>query len=92
MLPFAWASVRHQLEALGVPGTPRRRDGRLETSDNGNALVDCRVGPLADPAGLDRALHAIPGLLETGLFLDLRATIVIERDRDLEIRAPGGDA
>jgi len=87
VLPFAWGSVRHRLESLGFPGTPR-----LERSDNGNALVDCAVGPLADPAGLDRALHAIPGLLETGLFLDLRATIVIERGDDLEIRSPGGDA
>lgn len=86
VLPFAWGSVRHRLEALGIPGKPR-----LERSDNGNTLVDCAVGPLADPAGLDRALHAIPGLLETGLFLDLRATIVIERGDDLEIRAPGGD-
>jgi ribose 5-phosphate isomerase A len=92
VLPFAWGSVRHRLEALGVPGTQRQRDGRLATSDNGNALVDCRVGPLSDPAGLDRALRAIPGLLETGLFLDLRATIAIERGSDVEIRAPGGAA
>ena len=92
VLPFAWASVRRRLEALGVPGTPRVRDGRLQTSDNGNALVDCEVGPLSDPAGLDRALHAIPGLLETGLFLDLRATIVVEREREVEVRAPEGDA
>jgi ribose 5-phosphate isomerase A len=60
VLPFAWASVRHRLEALGVPGAPRLRDGRFETSDNGNALVDCRVRPLADPAELDRALRS-PG-------------------------------
>jgi ribose 5-phosphate isomerase A len=89
VLPFAWGSVRRRLEALGIPGTPRLRDGRMQTSDNGNALVDCRVDPLADPAGLDRALRAIPGLLETGLFLGLRATIVVEREGGLEIRAPG---
>lgn len=92
VLPFAWASVRRRLEALGVPGTPRRREGRVETSDNGNTLVDCEIAPLSDPAGLERALHAIPGVLETGLFLDLRATIVIERGGDVEIRAPGGDS
>ncbi len=88
VLPFALASVRRRLEALGVPGTPRRRDGRLLSSDNGNVLVDCEVGPLSDAAELDRALHAIPGLLETGLFLDLGATIAIERADGVEIRTP----
>jgi ribose 5-phosphate isomerase A len=87
VLPFAWGAVRRRLEKLGVPAVAR--PGK---SDNGNALADCRVGPLADPAGLDRALHAIPGLLETGLFLGLRATIAIEREDGVEIRAPGGDA
>lgn len=87
VLPFAWASVRRRLEDLGIPGTPRP-----QPSDNGNALVDCKVGQLADPAGLDRALHAIPGLLETGLFLDLRATIAIEHAERVEIRTPRGDA
>jgi ribose 5-phosphate isomerase A len=92
VLPFAWGSVRRRLAALGAPGAPRAHDGRTQMSDNGNLLVDCAVAPLADPAGLDRALHAIPGLLETGLFLDVRATIAIERPDGLEIRAPRGDA
>lgn len=86
VLPFAWASVRRRLEALGVPGAPRLRDGRPQRSDNGNLLVDGAIGPLSDAAGLERALRAIPGLLETGLFLDLRATIVVERGDELEIR------
>jgi ribose 5-phosphate isomerase A len=87
VLPFAWGAVRHRLESLGMPAVPRS-----EQSDNGNALADCKVGPLADPAALERALRAIPGLLETGLFLDLRATIAVERERGVEIRGPGGEA
>jgi ribose 5-phosphate isomerase A len=88
VLPFALASVRRRLEQLGVPGTPRKQGEHPQLSDNGNVLVDCRIGPLADPWELDRALHAIPGLLETGLFLDLAATIAIERPRGVEIRIP----
>jgi ribose 5-phosphate isomerase A len=89
VLPFALASVRRRLALLGVPGTPRMRDAAWLTSDNANLLLDCVVGPLSDPAGLDRALHAIPGLLETGLFLDLPATIAIEQTQGLEIRNAG---
>ena len=90
VLPLALASVRRRLERLGVDGAPREREGSLLLSDNGNLLVDCRVGPLSDPSELDRALHAIPGLLETGLFLDLGATIAIERPDGAEIRVPRG--
>lgn len=88
VLPFALASVRRWLEELGVPGAPRQRDGRLLMSDNENALVDCEIGPLSDPAELDRVLHAIPGLLETGLFLDLGATIAIEQPDGVALRTP----
>jgi len=79
--PFAWGTVRARLAQLRVPGTPRARP-----SDNGNLLVDCAIGPLADASALDRALHAIPGLVETGLFLDLGATIAIARAEGVEIR------
>ena len=88
VLPFAWGSVRRRLEALGIRAAPRSHEGRVQASDNGNWLVDCEVGPLSDPAGLDRLLHAIPGLLETGLFLDLRAAIAVERPDWLEVRTP----
>ena len=88
VLPFALAPVGRRLEQMGIPGTLRLRGDRPQSSDNGNYLVDCRIGPLSDPSELDRALHAIPGLLETGLFLDLDATIAIEQPSGVEILAP----
>jgi ribose 5-phosphate isomerase A len=86
VLPFALGSVLGRLEQLGVAGTLRRAGDRPQLSDNGNFLIDCRIGMLSDASGLDRALHAIPGLLETGLFLDFDATIAIERPEGVEIR------
>ena len=87
VLPFALAPVRRRLEQLGI-SSALREDGGGPQSDNGNLLVDCKIGPLADPGELDRTLHAIPGVLETGLFLDLRAVIAVERDDGVEIRTP----
>ncbi|HKA16626.1 MAG TPA: ribose-5-phosphate isomerase RpiA [Myxococcota bacterium] len=86
VLPFALAPVRRRLAELGVPGTVRLREDLPQASDNGNLLVDCSIGPLADPDELDRILHAIPGLLETGLFLECRAEIAVERADGVEIR------
>lgn len=88
VLPFALAPVRRRLEQLGIPSAVRGQGGRPQWSDNGNLLVDCKIGPLSDPAELDHALHAIPGVLETGLFLDLRAVIAVEQSDGVEIRAP----
>ena len=38
-------------------------------TDNGNVIVDLAVDPIADPAGFEAALHTIPGVLATGLFV-----------------------
>jgi ribose 5-phosphate isomerase A len=72
--PFAEAAVRGRLARLGIRAAPREH-----ASDNGNLLIDCAVAPLADPRALERALRAIPGVIETGLFLDLDAVIAIDR-------------
>jgi len=88
VLPFALAPVRRRLEQLGLPSALRQQDGRPQSSDNGNFLVDCQIGALSDPHELDRALHAIPGLLETGLFLDFRPTIAIEGADGMTVRTP----
>jgi ribose 5-phosphate isomerase A len=88
VLPFATTPVRRRLEQLGVASSVREADGTPVSSDNGNVLVDCRIGPLAEPWELERTLHAIPGVLETGLFLDRRALIAIERHDGVEIQNP----
>jgi len=64
VLPFSRAYVSGAIRCLG--GDPVVRPA---PSDQGNLLVDCAFGPIADPAGLARTLDAIPGLLGHGLFL-----------------------
>ena len=64
VLPFARAFVAERLAALGAAVTVR--DG---VTDNGNIVLDARFGAIADPAGLARAIDAVPGALGHGLFL-----------------------
>jgi ribose 5-phosphate isomerase A len=45
-------------------------------TDSGNYINDVATGPMADPGAVDRSLRAIPGVVETGLFLG-RADVVI---------------
>lgn len=53
----------------------RMQGGLPFVTDNGNYLVDLTVPPIEDPAALDRELRAIPGVVETGLFVG-RADVV----------------
>jgi len=75
VLPFAHGTTRAHLERLGVP-VLRVRDGRAVTTDAGNLIFDLNAGAIDDPGALDRAIRAIPGVVETGLFVG-RADVVL---------------
>jgi len=77
VIPFAVGPCRRRLEALGYPAEVRTADGTPVVSDNGNRVLDCRVGPIADPAALDATLRAIPGVVGTGLFIGMNPTVLV---------------
>ena len=86
VLPFARAFVAERLAALGAAVTVR--DG---VTDNGNIVLDARFGAIADPAGLARAIDAVPGALGHGLFLsEVDAAYVA--DAGVVTRLERGDA
>ena len=73
--PFSWAltvtALRRTLAANGFDGAPlelRAREGASVKTDGGNLIIDCKLGRIEDPASLEKALAAIPGILESGLF------------------------
>jgi ribose 5-phosphate isomerase A len=78
VLPYGW---RFTLAAVGrtIGGEVRVREegGAPQRSDNGNYLADGRIGTLTDPSGLDRALQAIPGVIETGLFVGFADLVIV---------------
>jgi ribose 5-phosphate isomerase A len=80
VLPFAYLATRTHLAKHGAP-TLRIRDGAPVRTDAGNLIYDVACGPIADPGALDGALRAIPGVVETGLFVR-RADVVIVAGAD----------
>jgi ribose 5-phosphate isomerase A len=68
VLSFAHPMTASHLARLGSPAL-RMRDGQILRTDAGNVIYDLRVAPIDAPAELDRALKAIPGVVETGLFV-----------------------
>jgi ribose 5-phosphate isomerase A len=87
VLAFALPVVRGKLEELGIASAPMTRpDGQIALSDNGNPVLAGRVGPIADPAALERQLAAIPGVVGTGLFVGLADTVIVQDGTAVEVR------
>ncbi len=80
--PMALPLVRRRLEALGLVATLRAdADGGDYVTDNGWRVLDVAIGPLPDPRRLEQVLRAIPGVVDTGLFLGT-ADLVLVGDPD----------
>jgi len=86
VVPFGLPLCRQRLTELGCPPTPRLANGRLLVTDNGNHILDCKVSAISDPAKLEQEFLSIPGLVGTGLFLQMADTVLIKNGENVEIK------
>ena len=77
VVPFALPLCVRRLRDLGFDPVPFEKDGKLSLSDNGNAILDCGLKPIARPADLEASIRAIPGVVGTGLFLGMAHVVLI---------------
>jgi ribose 5-phosphate isomerase A len=68
VLAFAHPMTARHLARFGQP-VLRVKNGAPVKTDAGNVLYDVRTGPIASPPDLDRDIRALPGVVETGLFI-----------------------
>lgn len=87
VVPFAAPLCLERLRLLGCPGTLVTTDGRPVTTDNGNFAIDCAVGEIADAERLQRVLRSIPGVVDTGLFLQAAHVVLVGDDRTFVLGA-----
>ena len=67
-------AVRDVMDAHGAQGgLALRRDasGKAVMTDGGHVVLDASFGRISNAKAVSDALHAIPGVVEHGLFLDL---------------------
>jgi ribose 5-phosphate isomerase A len=89
VVPFAVPFCTRRLTELGHPPVVRRKDGKPFVTDNGNLILDAAVRSITDPAGLDRTLLAIPGVVGTGLFVGMAHAVLVWQDgRARTLRRP----
>jgi len=78
-LPFALTPAMLRIQEAG--GKPVLREGRGKVgpvvTDNGNFILDVDFGPITEPKELSLKLKSIPGVIETGLFIELADTVYL---------------
>ena len=77
--------------ALGLDGTlTLRANERAELfeTDGGHAIIDASFGRIPDPEALHAALIAIPGVVETGLFLNLCTMAIVADEAGITVMRP----
>lgn len=74
---FGWTSVKEWISKLGCIPNLRKVEGSPYLTDNQNYLLECEFKGIDDPHDLDRRLHSLPGVVETGLFLDMACRAII---------------
>jgi ribose 5-phosphate isomerase A len=72
ILPLAAALIKTRIKQL--MGKPILREGKGKVgpvvTDNGNFIFDVDFGSIPNPKELHRTLKLLPGVVETGLFID----------------------
>jgi ribose 5-phosphate isomerase A len=86
VLPFCWRMTAGLLGALGCDCELRRGGEAPFETDNGNYILDCQFDPIADPAPLERAIKQLPGVVESGLFVEIADTVIIASPDGIEER------
>jgi len=74
---FGWQTTLDRLVAVGCAPELRRAGGEPVTTDGGNLIADCALPEIPDPAALEARLSAVVGVVETGLFIGMAATVVV---------------
>lgn len=80
IIPFAWETTLERLDRLAPCARLRQRDGRPYVTDDGLYIVDLDCESIEDPEAVDAALQSLPGVVETGLFLNIATQVVIGHD------------
>jgi ribose 5-phosphate isomerase A len=85
VIPFARPLCERRLAELGCRPVVFKTDGGVFVTDNGNHILDCEVGPIADAARLEADIRAIPGVVGTGLFLGMADTVLVGDRSDFRL-------
>jgi ribose 5-phosphate isomerase A len=78
IIPFGWGSTAREIETLTNSRVAlRERNGIPFTTEAGNLIVDVYLARIDRPQDLEIALNQIPGVVETGLFVNRTNLLIV---------------
>jgi ribose 5-phosphate isomerase A len=87
--PFGWQATAVALAGLGCVPERRYTSGEEPyVTDGGNYILDCRFGPIADPAEIERRIGLTVGVVESGLFVGRSSIVVVATTGGVEVLTP----
>jgi len=81
VVPFAATTAARHLRALGgEPLVRKKADGFPFITDNMNWILDTRFEPIDDPERVHESAKRIPGVVDTGLFIEMADVVLVGGD------------
>ncbi len=91
VIPMAAPLVEKKLASFGIhPVLRRLPDGSPFITVEGNLILDCACGEIADPKALASSIREIIGVVEHGLFLGMAETALVATGLEVKILKPSG--
>lgn len=86
VIQLALPLVERRLAQRGFNPTlrPARNASGPWITDEGNVILDCHCGPIADPQALALELKSIVGVVEHGLFLNMATLALVAGENGVE--------
>ena len=79
VIPSGYTQVEQKIMKTGLCKNIRlrKKDRNIFITDHQHYILDCDFEKIVDPSTLNTTLHLIPGVVETGLFVDMANQAVI---------------
>ena len=85
VIPFGHSHLLRRFEGAGLNPVLRLRDGEPWVTDSGNCIIDLHTGAPMDVAGVRAAVEGVPGVVETGLFLNTCHILIEGTETDARV-------
>jgi len=79
VIPFGYKQAERKIIEAGYCKeiNVRKKNAEIFITDHHHYILDCKCDKISDASALNMALHQIPGIVETGLFINMANKAII---------------
>ncbi len=89
VVPFGIEHTVSKLKEGGYNPELRLVDDKIFLTDGNHYTIDLHVKKITEPVKLETELKKLPGIIETGLFINIADIVIVGRTNDYEILRRG---